>query len=126
MKYIASFWLCLVIVHFGGKAQVLINENFSSANVLTPPPGWSQYILTGNSLYDYWRFDNPGNRVSLYPFDDNFATFDSDFLSITGGKENVALESPAFNATGLTGITLSFDHYFQGIPGSAYFVEVYN
>ncbi|MEZ4851566.1 MAG: PKD domain-containing protein [Bacteroidia bacterium] len=126
MKYIASFWLCLVIVHFGGKAQVLINENFSSANVLTPPPGWSQYILTGNSLYDYWRFDNPGNRVDLYPFDDNFAIFDSDFLSITGGKENVALESPAFNATGLTGITLSFDHYFQGIPGSAYFVEVYN
>jgi PKD repeat protein len=126
MKYLVILGLYLIVSLGEGWAQVLLDEDFSTANISTPPSGWSQQIFAGDSLFDYWRFDNPGNRQSESPFEGQFAIFDSDYLSLTGGAEDVALISPVFNTTGLTNILLSFEHYFQGFPGSAYFVEVYN
>lgn len=105
------------------SAQVLVSEDFSTATGTTPPANW-----TNNEIYaggGEWMFDNPASRTGNLPMDEPFAIFDSDYISTFG--EEAALESPAFNASGLPGdIYLSFDHYFNDGAGGEYYVEVYN
>ncbi|NOK86108.1 MAG: hypothetical protein GFH27_549397n56, partial [Chloroflexi bacterium AL-W] len=111
-----------------GQSQTfLINENFSTATDSTPPSGWTNNAITG-LVNEKWRFDNPGSRALNAPISSPAAIFDSDFFLGPGGSEDVALESPVFNAaaTGAAVILLEFDHYFMGGAGGAYAVEVFD
>ncbi|MBI1221650.1 MAG: PKD domain-containing protein [Bacteroidetes bacterium] len=122
------FLLIAFIVSLQTKAQTyLINETFDNFSGL-PTSGWSNHIIAGDSLYDNWLFNNPGNRSTSSPILGKFAIFDSDYNSQNGGAENVAMESPSFNATGFAEVHLMFDQKFAGIYNStdSILVEVYN
>ena len=103
----------------------LIDEDFSGTSGSTPPTGWTQNRITGASS-DLWRFNNPGGRTLNAPISNPAAIFDSDNYSNNSLAENVALQSPAFDATGFVTVTLEFDHYFRGGDGGQIFVEVSN
>ena len=108
----------------------LLNENFSTATGSTPPVGWVNNIILGDPTVDTWRYNNPGNRLAS-GFTAPFAIFDSDNYSsnfpINTGAENVALESPTFDASTVGRVyTLSFKHFFLGGFNGSYNVEVFN
>ncbi|MBI5475035.1 MAG: T9SS type A sorting domain-containing protein [Ignavibacteriae bacterium] len=103
----------------------LLLETFKTGNVSTPPAGWTNNRMVGQS-YDEWRFDNPGGRDIRLPMTGLAAIFDSDSLSRLGGAEDVALESPAFNAAANSTVMLSIDHFFRGDSGGRGTVEIFN
>lgn len=127
MKYL-NYLLAITLLLFtynAGAQTTFISENFSGGSGATPPTGWTNNTITGQS-YDNWRFNNPGSRTTASPIAGQFAIFDSDDYSSGGGSENVALESPSFNTTGSSVVILEFDQQFRhGFGGSAY-VEVWN
>lgn len=131
MNRLSTSLLTLVFLLLGGivslNGQVyFVNENFSTGSGTTPPSGWTNNTLVGNSSVDKWVFNNPGSRVLNSPMSTPAAIFDSDWYSSGGGAEDVTLESPAFNTTGYNGVTLKWDQYFQtGFGGSAT-VEVFD
>ena len=109
----------------------LIDEDFSDASGTTPPPGWTNVVIAGNPATDQWRFDNPGERTDLTElFEEPLAVYDSDALSNDGIAENIAFESPVFDASDSTGVFLQFDQYYYGFAGgenaSEIFVEAFN
>ncbi|MEO0898154.1 MAG: PKD domain-containing protein [Bacteroidota bacterium] len=109
------------------SAQQLLFEDFSTATGATPPTGWTQNTIIGDPAVDTWRFDNPGGQGLFAPITSPAAVFDSDDYSDNSLAEDVALESPSFDASAVSGpITLSFDHYFEDGAGGAYAVEVFN
>jgi len=101
----------------------LLNEDFTGfpGNM----NGWSNNTITGQS-YDVWVFNNPGNRSLPSAMSSPAAIFDSDNYSGGGGAENVALESPAVNATNASTLRLQFDHQLQSGYGGKATVEVYD
>ena len=107
----------------------LLEEDFAEASGTTPPPGWESTILDGigEPEVDVWHFDNP---VGRYPqnisINHPFAIFDSDALSDNGIPEDVALVSPAFDASGSTFLVLIFDHDFVGGYGGKGTLELFN
>ncbi len=103
----------------------LLVETFKNANVSTPPAGWTNNRMVGQS-YDEWRFDNPSGRQITLPMTGIVAIFDSDSLSRLGGPEDVALESPAFSAATNSSVVLSLDHFFRGDSGGRGTIEVFN
>ncbi|MBD2101954.1 M14 family zinc carboxypeptidase [Leptolyngbya sp. FACHB-261] len=114
---------------------VFIDEDFSDASGSTPPPGWTTEVLEGNPATDVWRFDNPGNRAEISePYNPNFdnpvAVYDSDKLSDDNVPENIAFESPVFNASTASGVFLTFDQFYGGFStgenASEAIVEAYN
>ena len=107
---------------------ILLTEDFSTASGSTPPAGWSNQIITGVAGVDLWRFDNPGNRTLSPPITAPAAIFDSDALSDNGQAEDVALESPSFDASTQVYVGLDFDQYFNAslTTISKVFVEVYD
>lgn len=107
------------------EADVLLEEDFSDASGSTPPDGWTNNIIQGIET-DLWRFDNPGNRSETESLPDPVAIFDSDAISLEGGFEDVALESPAFDASDTSTVFLEFDQYFEGGYGSEAIVEVFD
>ncbi|WP_027001282.1 T9SS type A sorting domain-containing protein [Hugenholtzia roseola] len=90
------------------QGNCLIDENFNTA-----PADWQNNILAGSAAFDTWRFNNPGGRNIVAPFAGGVAAFDSDAYSSGGGAENVALESPVFNASAENEVVLSFDSYLN-------------
>ncbi|HEY9644008.1 MAG TPA: DUF4347 domain-containing protein, partial [Coleofasciculaceae cyanobacterium] len=110
--------------------DTFIDEDFSDASSSTPPPDWKTEVITGDPAVDQWRFDNPKPRPLPTFFTTPAAIFDSDFLSNNDQKEDVALETPVFDASGESQIFLQFDQKYVGIVdpdyGSEAFVEVYN
>ncbi len=104
----------------------IINENFSSASGTTPPSGWANNLILGNTS-ELWMFNNPGGRTINAPFSGQFAIFDSDNLGDNSTAEEATLVTPVFNANIYSAsLTLTFDHYFLAGYGGAYSVEVYN
>lgn len=102
----------------GVLTSVLLQENFSTASDSTPPAGWTSNLITGVST-DKWRFDNPATRIVTFTEQTQpAALFDSDFLSCNGVPENVALESPPFNAPLNSNIQLRFEQYFRSNPAA--------
>jgi len=102
-----------------------LNENFNGTTGSTPPTGWSNNTLVGQT-FDNWRFDNPEPRPLNSPITSPAAIFDSDNFSGGGGAEDVVLESPSFNTTGIPAITLRFDHQFEAGFGGRATVEVWD
>ncbi|MEL6634006.1 MAG: PKD domain-containing protein [Bacteroidota bacterium] len=117
------FWVGFAIAL---TAQPILTEDFSTATGATPPAGWTQNVIAGDTAFDEWRFDNPGSLSVGSPVSDPFAVFDSDDYSSGGGPENVALESPPFDASAFTTISLEFDHFFLEGFGGEYNVEVFD
>ncbi|MGM0505375.1 MAG: hypothetical protein ACQESQ_12185, partial [Bacteroidota bacterium] len=50
----------------------ILNEDFSSASVTSPPTGWTNTTVSGEAE-DLWHFDNPGDRMVNYPMIGTFA-----------------------------------------------------
>ena len=107
------------------SAQVLLNEDFSSATGTTPPAGWTNNeIAPGGGV---WEFDNSGDRTLVLPISDPAAIFDSDHLGNDGIPEEATLESPSFDASQITDfIYLSFDQSFNQYSASECHVEVWD
>ena len=102
----------------------LLDENFSTATGSIPPTGWVNNLIMGLPV-EVWRFDNPEPRTTV-GFIAPFAIFDSDFFGNNSSDENVALESPTFDASTAGRVyTLSFNHSYRSISGS-YNVEVFD
>ena len=98
------------------EVDVLLNEDFEDASGDTPPPGWRSITLAGAPATDEWRFDNPGDRgVLTRNLDSKFAVYDSDALSNDDIFENIAFESPVFDASDAPGVFLQFDQVYGGI-----------
>ncbi|MDP5169305.1 MAG: PKD domain-containing protein [Bacteroidia bacterium] len=126
LKLVPILGLLLSGLFLSASGQTtFISEDFSTATGSTAPAGWTNNTITG-AVTDVWRFDNPGLRSLNSPISSPAAIFDSDNYSTGGGAEDVALESPAFNASATPVVILTFDHYFQGGFGGAYTVEVFN
>ena len=103
-----------------------LNEDFSSASVITPPAGWTQNIITGEEGVDLWHFDNPGDRQINQPMSNPVAIFDSYNYSNNSQSENVALESPGFTSQPGVNLTLEWYQYYNGSGVSTIFVEVWD
>jgi hypothetical protein len=110
-------------------AQVVLDEDFEAGLVL--PTGWTNNDIAGGG--EVWTFETGGEAIgftdpnTIYyvngEMDGNYAVFDSDGYGGTIA-ENAALESPVFNCTGLTSVTLTFNHFFTTGFGGQAFVEV--
>ncbi|MEN9950534.1 MAG: hypothetical protein RLY85_1286, partial [Bacteroidota bacterium] len=106
--------LTILCVSLFSEAQVyFLNEDFSTANAGTPPAGWI-IERTGGLSTDSWKFNNPGGRSVSFPVIGNFAIFDSQRESPTGGAEKVSLVSPFVDCSFSQQILLYFDHQFVG------------
>jgi len=120
------FILLLLTLFASSQVQgqnYLLNENFSTFPGNTQ--GWTNNTITGVSG-DVWVFNNPGGRALTSPISNPAAIFDSDDYSGGGGAENVALESPAMNATSNSTLRLLFDHRLEGGFGGEGTVEVFD
>jgi len=111
-------------------AQVIFSEDFSSSTATTPPTGWVNNSITSSQQ---WSFNNPGGRTLDAPITSPAAIFDSETNGWTFGYDpDVALESPVFSASAITGyLFLSFDHVFvnetpNGFLDGNYSVEVWD
>jgi len=130
MRKIYVLLACLFLSQVSNKlsAQVIFSENFSTATGTTPPSGWANNDIFGDG--EVWEFDNPGNRSLVLPISSPAAIFDSDNYGSSTDEEDAALESPQFDASGITDyIFLTFDHIFynySGAGGGEYFIEVWD
>lgn len=125
IKYLITIFCAFFALNTYAQTY-FINENFATGSGQTPPTGWTNNTLTGNSSFDKWRFNNPGGRSINSPLSSPAAIFDSDNYSSGGGAEDVTLESPAVNTTGSSVIKIKWDQHFQtGFGGSAT-VEIFD
>ena len=123
-KYFGALALFLGSLTLNGQT-ILVDEDFTGATGTTPPAGWTNDDISGNG--DAWAYDNPGAQTLNAPISDPAAILDSDSESNNGLAEDVALVSPVFDASAISGLlTLEFDHYFNGGFGGAYAVEVFD
>lgn len=112
-------------------SQVVLSEDFEAG--LSLPAGWTNNDIAGGG--EVWTFSDsvetpsafttPNTYMTSAGMIGNYAIFDSDGY---GGSiaENAALESPVFDCSSLTSITLSYDHFFtEGYAGEGH-VEVFN
>ena len=124
--------LTILMVSFLTNAQVVLSEDFEASTSL--PDSW-----INNDAFaadDTWVIgsggDHPGYTdvdTYLYLYGDmvgNYAYFNSDADSNNNIAENVALESPVFDCTGLTTIVVSFNTWLLPAYGGMGYVEVYN
>ncbi|MBC2846429.1 T9SS type A sorting domain-containing protein [Winogradskyella flava] len=110
--------------------QTVLSEDFESG--LSTPTGWTNNDIAGGG--DIWTFANGGDAVgytspnTIYYVNGelagNYALFDSDGYGNNTTAEDAALESPIFDCSGLTSVTLSFNHFFTAGFGGQGFVEV--
>ena len=109
--------------------QVVLYEDFEGG--LSLPTGWTNNDLSGGGT---WTFETGGAAALLAPgntaiytsgmCEGNYAAFDSDAYGNDSMEENAALESPVFDASSLTSVTLGYSHFFAGDYGGVGYVEV--
>lgn len=106
-------------------AQVVINEDFSTATGTTPPTGWTNLDLSGSGYT--WAFDNPGGETLNTPITDPAAIFDSDYYGGSSEGDSSTLNSPVFDASNTSEhFYLSFDHFFEDGFGGEYHIDVFD
>jgi hypothetical protein len=126
MKKICILILGPLLLFFQGFSQTyVLNEDFDGTTGTIPPAGWSVEVITG-SVEDSWYFDNPGGREINFPITHPFAVFDSEFTSANGQPEEVALETPSFDASFSNYILLQFDHTFDNGNNAIAKIEVFD
>jgi len=107
----------------GGPA-VVWSEDFDSAGI---PSGWT--IVDGSSDGFTWYTDNSGDPAGCSntdpnpPITGNWATVDSDCAG-SGVAMDEELITSAINLTGILGVTLEFDHYFNWLGPETADVDV--
>ncbi|MCX7552187.1 T9SS type A sorting domain-containing protein [Xanthomarina sp. F2636L] len=112
------------------SAQTVLTEDFEAG--LTIPAGWTNNDIDGGG--NVWTFATGGEAIgyaspnTIYyvngGMDGNYAIFDSDGYG--GPAEEAALESPVFDCSALTSVTLKYNHFFTSGYGGSASVEVYN
>jgi len=118
--------LFLLLLKVSAPAQVyILNEDFGTATGTTPPSGWTNAKITGQTT-DLWHFNNPGARSAAYPITTPFAIFDAANYSSGGGNEISQLTSPAFNASIGTYCLVFLDTYFSGGAGATGKIQAFN
>lgn len=115
--------LSLSLVSF--SQMYILNEDFSGTSGATPPAGWENVVISGVAE-DEWHFDNPGQRIVNYPVLEPFAIFDAEAVSANGQAEEVALETPLFDASVSNYILLHFHQAFEPGPGGEARVEAFD
>ncbi|QRM90902.1 T9SS type A sorting domain-containing protein [Lacinutrix sp. WUR7] len=123
--------LMVLFAMFNLNAQTVFTEDFNAA--LSLPAGWTNNDIEGGG--EVWAFATGGEAIGYadgntiyYEYggmSGNYGVFDS-FAYAGIIAENAALESPAFDCSGLTNVTLNYNHFFTSGYGGAGFVEVYN
>ena len=107
---------------FLGYSQTYISEDFSNFMGGNPPlnSGWKNVDSLNNPVQpdSLWRFDNPGNRTLNTPITGTAAIIDSDFYG-SGNSQDAYLQSPNFNASAATTVTMEFDHYHRALNNIA-------
>lgn len=125
-KITLLLFLLSISLSFG---QVVLDENFDAG--LTLPAGWANTPNTGGD----WTFEtggvapNFGANTYLYDladFSGNYPIFNSDAYGNDSVAENSALESPSFDCSGLTSVTLTFNQFILTQYGGEGHVEVYD
>jgi len=120
------FLISLLLFALQAFSQMyILNEDFNGASGTNPPNGWNNIVISGG-LNDKWHFDNPGKRTLYYPITEPFAIFDSDSTSANGEPENIALETPLFDASTSNYILLNFVHTFDTGTGGTATIEAYD
>ncbi len=113
MKAINIF-IFFSLLAFSTRAQnFLIYEDFSSLSDTTPPSGWINTTVKGNTVYDKFYFESKIFHPAP-PVSDGFAVFDAYNGGSTGGTatnaqaEEVTLQLPDVSTVGLTNFNVSF------------------
>jgi len=117
--------IALLLATYAFPQMYILNEDFSGASGTTPPAGWNNIIISGTSD-DQWHFDNPGDRILPYPVTEPFAVFDSDSTSGGNGPEEIALETPLFDASTSNYILLYFIYALNPGSGGTARIEAYD
>jgi len=117
--------IALLLATYAFPQMYILNEDFSGASGTTPPAGWNNIIISGTSS-DQWHFDNPGDRILPYPVTEPFAVFDSDSISGGNGPEEIALETPLFDASTSNYILLYLIYAFNPGSGGIARIEAYD
>ncbi len=131
MKKITLLLLLLTVSFSFG--QVVLTQDFGTTPGL--PTGWVNNDIAGNG--EIWTFNNSSQTPSgfttpnthLYTaagFSGAYAIFNSDAYGNNGTAEEAALESPEFDASGLTQVVLTFNHFALLAYGGEAYVDVYN
>ena len=97
------------------QPTTLLSEDFDGAEGTTPPEGWTQVALEGDSGVAQWQFDPVGNPE---PFAGAAAYF-FDLAPIEGEEPepiDAAIVSPVFDASGAEEAYLLLDQEFQARP----------
>jgi len=125
-KTLSLLMLLLLFSAVSLKSQMyILNEDFSSAIDTIPPLEWNNFVITGE-ITDKWHFDNPGGQEFGFPALAPFAIFDAGNYSDNNQPEQVALESPAFDASISNFIILEFDHKFIYAGNNSCKIKAYN
>ncbi|MBS2552335.1 hypothetical protein KGQ19_36320 [Catenulispora sp. NL8] len=88
-----------------------LSETFAGAHDATPVDGW-----TTSGSPSGWRFDNPGNRSAVTPFEGRFAVADT---AAARGRIDATLTSPAVDLSGQSAPHLSFLSGYYGAEGQS-------
>lgn len=123
--------LITLIVFSFSHSQTVFTEDFESDSTL--PDTWTNNDIAGGD--EVWTLGSDGDAVgytdgnTIYyentGISGNYALFDSDSYG-AGSAEESALESPVFDCSDLTSVTLKFDHFFTAGYGGQAYVDVYN
>ncbi len=110
----------------------LINEDFETfPSTITSVPflGWSSTTSVGDSTFDKWLFDNPygysvpGPMMGKVGIVDCYNAGQVGSGSNAGRAQTVTLNTPSVNASGLSNLTLEFDHMFLDLNAATCYVE---
>lgn len=116
-----NFILVFVLIVF------TCNEAFAQSNIDSEdfngcalPAGWTSNIVTGD---DAWLFGtNGGSNI-----DGNcMAYFDDDAIGSGANYSTVDLQTPSYDVSGYSTLTLSFDYNFRASGSSAFIVYVWD
>lgn len=130
---VLSAFLMLFSLSSVSAQNYLINEdfeNFPSSISSIPYQGWSSTTSVGDSTFDKWLFDNPYGYSVPGPMNGKVGIVDcynagqAGTGSNGGRAQTVSLNSPSVDATGLTNLTLEFDHMFLDLANATCYVEV--
>ncbi|WP_411895816.1 T9SS type A sorting domain-containing protein [Winogradskyella sp. A2] len=129
MKNCILFTLVILFTNYI-TGQTVLNEDFEAGTSI--PGNWTNNDIAGNG--EIWTIESSGEAVLAGAGNTlvytgggavgNYAAFDSDAYGNNGTAEDAALESPMFDCSGLTSVTLAYNHLFAGNFGGSGFVEV--
>ena len=121
------FLMALILTGLNSNAQVFImNEDFTDADSITPPSGWSNLVVSGNAQYDKWHFETVSELLE-FPISENAAVFQSSILSNDNAPETISLQTPILDCSISPNILLFFDHKIVDLSASGYCkVEYYS